>query len=312
MANSSILYHLATFKGISNSNNFDHKLVRSIYNKHPFRFSDIVEYIFSFYPNYDKHIFTIIELIMASGINLLPKRPLLKILAICENYISKILYVQDLIIYIIECDLDFLTYKVISKILESLNGITLYFSSNQSLFEEVPKKNLCNIVVNSCDIKRYLKYLETYESKGLTSWCKDTPTYIWIHQLEIIARFSHNIEIFNIIFNIILILLKNCEDLYYSPKSIRIICDIVIEYGKCFDNYDDLYQIIWNTKIHLLLKNKMKDYIFKPSEGLKMCMGKLNSVHKRKRIISTIFSIEKVSRNFPKDIIRHICINYDS
>ena len=168
------------------------------------------------------------------------------------------------------------------------------------------------MVLNNCDIKRYLKYLETYGSKGLTNWCKDTPAYIWIHQLEIIARFSHNIEIFNIIFNIILLLLKNCEDLYYSPKSIRIICDIVIEYGKCFGNYDDLYQIIWTTKICILLKNKMDDYFPGPSEGLKMCMEKLNSVHKRKRIISTIFSIEKVSRNFPKDLIRHICINYDS
>jgi hypothetical protein len=227
--------------------------------------------------------------------------------------VSNILYVQDLIIYIIECDLDFLTDKVISKILKVVNG-TIYFTEN--LLVEIPITNLCNVVINSCDIKRYLKYLQTYESKELTIWCDNrrhvnNGIYIWIRQLPIIAKFSHDVEIFKIIFDMIFTLIKNCEEVYWSPRSICFICEIVIEYGNCFDNYEDLYQTIWNTKIHLLLKNKMNDHFLKPSIDLKMCMEKINLVHKRKRIISTIFSIEKASRNFPKDLIRHICLNYD-
>ena len=289
----SIINHLCNYMGI-NPNNFDNKLVRRIYNKYPFCFQDVVKYFDSFRESYDKNIFTIIHLIMESGLQFMQKDPLKQIIKMSRKSIISLENVQDIIIYILECDIDELNPPMVDEILKSVQ------------LDYLKYKKFILTIMDNFDIGEYLEYLEIYKSKELTRWYNKVKINknginadIWLNRLRIIAYYSNDINVWKRIFKIVIKLFENCPEIYYAERTSGLICNIIKYYCSHFDNYDYLYKLIWNTKIKTLLEEK-KIY----SE----LMQKLKSIHRKERIISTILS----SKKLPYHMIRYIFIQYDN
>lgn len=196
----------------------------------------------------------LLKLMQKYNICILPKRPLLKILAMnrtepnhysywSQSSHSFLFKAQRIIRYLVVNKLDILTDQIVDELVK-------FTQTN-----EYDPKDFLTLIFKNHDAKKYLNYLATYKSNGLTIWfnaprghVRDTRLGRWEHlrvmwptRLPIILE--HNPSTFGKIIKMMRDLSKNSEKFYESTQFyVTIIKLIQIYFCQHADN--DLDQLL--------------------------------------------------------------------
>jgi hypothetical protein len=198
-----------------------------------------------------------------------------------------------LIIYIMDCDLDVPSPKMVDEMIKS----SQCYASHKC-------ETLIRYIVANCNLYEkggYLDYLKNEKSVGLTQWFQPPAGHQagsriehfelqraqWTTRLIILSKHTSSVKVWKKFFSTLSTLATNNEK-FRTSKTFKIcIRQLVINYGHKSRNYSHLYAFIEaipeNVVSHLELDDDIDKYetaIFEPHKYRSVCNA-LNKFHKK-------------------------------
>ena len=208
-------------------------------------------------------VFDLMGRLVKNGMNLFPKRPILKILSMDPSWskTSRVplpICVQNVIVWLLECDLDILTDHIFEELLKYTQCPNWFIA--MSIYDRnprkaIPKKKFLEIIFHHANIDSYLTHLRTWKSRNLTQWFHPPKGFIrgrklnsnvrdrsmWTTRLLLIAEHSDDLTIWNRIFKILFDLAKSNLKFRESETFKIGVLQLIHLYSYTFTGYDNLY-----------------------------------------------------------------------